>query len=146
MRLRWHSSSAQSLTLHATSPPCLLQVLAQPSADVIHARKIKTTQLPSYDSKVDIWALGVLVYEALMGVTPFGDTDPQAACLKAQFRPPMPLPSGVSAGCADFVSQALSKQAARRPSAADLLAHPWVKAHSSAQEGYACVELAAACR
>jgi serine/threonine protein kinase len=129
--------------------PChigVLQVLAQPSADVIHARKIKSSQLPSYDCKVDIWALGVLVYEALMGVTPFGDPDQQAASLKAQFRPPMLLPSAVSAVCADFVAQALSKQAAKRPSAADLLAHPWVQRHMGPQEVHACLERALAGR
>jgi serine/threonine protein kinase len=111
----------------------VLQVLAQPSADVIAVRKIKPAQLPSYDCKVDIWALGVLVYEALMGVTPFNDTDSQAACLKAQFRAPLPLPS-VSPACADFVTQALAKQAAKRPSAAQLLGHPWVQAHMTSHE------------
>lgn len=105
------------------------QVLAQPSADVIALRKIRPTQLPSYDCKVDIWALGVLVYEALIGVTPFNDADPQAASLKAQFRPPLPLPPGISTECADFVTQALSKQASNRPSALQLLRHPWVKVH-----------------
>jgi serine/threonine protein kinase len=116
-----------------TACACVLQVLAQPSADVIALRKIKPAQLPSYDCKVDIWALGVLIYEALIGVTPFSDADPQAACLRAQFRAPRPL-HGVSAACSDFVTQALAKQASKRPSAVQLLAHPWVQAHMTAQE------------
>lgn len=124
---------------------CISQVLAQPSADIIAARKIKATQLPSYDCKVDIWAVGVLMYEALMGVTPFNDADPQAACLKAQFRAPLPLLS-VSAACADFVLQALAKQAAKRPSAAQLLAHPWVQAHMTSQEVQVYMEQASAQR
>lgn len=114
--------------------PAVLQVLAQPSADVIAVRKIKPAQLPSYDCKVDIWALGVLMYEALMGVTPFNDADTQAACLKAQFRAPLPLLPSVSPACADFVTQALAKQAAKRPSAAQLLGHPWVQAHMTTHE------------
>lgn len=81
-----------------------------------------------------MWALGVLVYEALMGMTPFNDADPQAASLKAQFRAPMPLPSAVSAELRDFVTQTLAKQAAKRPSALQLLGHPWVRAHVSSLE------------
>jgi serine/threonine protein kinase len=69
-----------------------------------------------------------------MGMTPFNDPDPQAASLKAQFRPPMPLPACVSAACADFVAQTLTKQAARRPTAAGLLGHPWVQAYMSQQD------------
>ena len=113
-------------------------MLAQPSADMIALRKIKPSQLPTYDCKVDIWALGVLVYEALMGVTPFSDADAQAASLKAQFRPARPLPAGVSAECADFVALALKKQACHRPSASQLLAHPWVKTHVSAGDDPCC--------
>lgn len=121
---------------------CVWQVLAQPSADVIALRKVKPTQLPSYDCKVDIWAMGVLVYEALLGVTPFNDADPQAASLKAQFRSPKPLPAYVSPACADFVSQALTKQAAKRPSAVELLGHPWVKQHMTGKEAALLLEQA----
>ncbi|KAF6266572.1 kinase-like domain-containing protein [Scenedesmus sp. NREL 46B-D3] len=86
-------------------------------------------QLPSYDNKVDVWALGVLVYECLMGVTPFGHPDPETSSLQAQFRRPAPLRPGVSPGCADFVARVLTKQAGLRPSAAQLLGHPWVQQH-----------------
>lgn len=117
-------------------------MLAQPSADVIALRKVKTTQLPSYDSKVDIWAMGVLVYEALVGITPFNDADPTAASLRAQFMSPKPLPAGVSTACADFVFQALTKQAAKRPSAVELLGHPWVQAHTTDREALLWLEQA----
>uniref|UniRef100_A0A383VFT4 Protein kinase domain-containing protein n=1 Tax=Tetradesmus obliquus TaxID=3088 RepID=A0A383VFT4_TETOB len=105
------------------------EVLAQPSPDVVALRQLKPRHLPAYDNKVDVWALGVLVYEALMGVTPFGHPDPETASLQAQFRQPAPLRPGVSGGCADFVARVLTKQAGLRPSAALLLGHPWVQAH-----------------
>ncbi|WIA29210.1 hypothetical protein OEZ86_011721 [Tetradesmus obliquus] len=105
------------------------EVLAQPSPDVVALRQLKPRHLPAYDNKVDVWALGVLVYEALMGVTPFGHPDPETASLQAQFRRPAPLRPGVSGGCADFVARVLTKQAGLRPSAALLLGHPWVQAH-----------------
>lgn len=106
-----------------------LQVLAQPSADVVALRGLKPSQLPSYGTAVDIWALGVLAYECLMGITPFGSTDPDVAALNAQFRRPAPLRPGVSAVCADFVSRVLAKQPAQRPSALQLLGHPWVQSY-----------------
>jgi serine/threonine protein kinase len=104
-------------------------VLAQPSPDVVALRQLKPRQLPCYDNKVDVWALGVLVYESLMGVTPFGHPDPETASLQAQFRRPASLRPGVSAGCADFVARVLTKQAGLRPSAGQLLGHPWVQQH-----------------
>jgi hypothetical protein len=109
-------------------------VLAQPSPDVVALRQLKPRQLPSYDNKVDVWALGVLVYESLMGVTPFGHPDPEMASLQAQFRRPAPLRPGVSSGCADFVARVLTKQAGLRPSAAQLLGHPWVQQHLEAAD------------
>ncbi|KAF8072967.1 Aurka [Scenedesmus sp. PABB004] len=114
------------------------EVLAQPCADVVALRRLRPGQLPCYDAKVDVWALGVLVYEALMGITPFGHPDPETASLQAQFRRPAPLRPGVSAACADFVGRALTKQAAARPSAAQLLAHPWVQAHMTADDAAEC--------
>jgi hypothetical protein len=107
-------------------------VLAQPSADMVAQRCMRVNLLPAYDSKVDIWACGVLVHEALTGLTPFHDADPQTAALKAQFRPPRQL-GGATPACADFVAQALTKQAAKRPTALQLLAHPWVLTHAGVQ-------------
>lgn len=110
------------------------QVLAQPSADVVALRGLKPGQLPSYHTSVDIWALGVLVYECIMGITPFGHTDPEVSALNAQFRRPAPLRPGVSAGCADFVCRVLAKQAAQRPSALQLLGHPWLRSYMSEED------------
>lgn len=109
----------------------MAQVLAQPSADLAAQRGLKSAQLPSYNTSVDIWALGVLVYECIMGITPFGHADPEVAALNAQFRRPAPLRPSVSAACADFVCHALAKQAAQRPSALQLLGHPWLRGYMS---------------
>lgn len=109
-------------------------MLAQPSPDVVALRGLKPTQLPAYDAKVDVWALGVLVHECLSGSTPFAHSDPESMALAAQFRRPAPLRAGTSTACADFVARALTKSAPARPSAAQLLAHPWITAHVPAEE------------
>jgi serine/threonine protein kinase len=130
---RWRAPTPPAhVRMHLLPPPhthTRAQVLAQPSPDVVAQRCLRPSQLPSYDHKCDIWGVGVLVYEALMGVTPFADADPTTAALKAQFRPPMPLHSSATPACADFVSRALSKHPGRRPSALQLLSHEWVLAH-----------------
>lgn len=105
-----------------------LQVLAQPSPDTVALKCLQSHQLRPYDTKVDIWAVGVLIHEALTGRTPFAHKDPQLVSLKAQFKKPQPLGSPFSAACEDFVTRALSKAATERPTAAELLAHPWVAA------------------
>jgi hypothetical protein len=100
------------------------EVLAQPSAE--EAATMPPSWLASYNEKADIWGVGVLVLEALTGCAPFAHANPDIAALKARFGAPPPLPAGTSAACADFVRAALTQDPARRPSAAELLAHPWI--------------------
>jgi len=100
------------------------EVLAQPSAE--QAASIPSEWLASYDEKVDVWGVGILVLEALTGRAPFAHANPKIAALKARFAAPPPLPPGTSAACCDFVKAALTQEPKRRPSADELLAHPWL--------------------
>lgn len=110
------------------------QVLAQPSADTILLRGLRASQLPSYCAKADVWAVGILLHEALSGRTPFAHADPALASLRAQFSAAPPLPAGVSDACADFAARALAKRPAERPSARELLGHAWVLMHTAPAE------------
>lgn len=118
------------------TPPCCVgpppQVLAQPSADTIVLRNIPTASLAPFGTAVDIWALGVLVHEALTGKVPFHHPEPAVMALKAQFGRANRLPAETSPECQAFVDVVLQQQAAKRPSAAELLQHPWVKQHAPA--------------
>lgn len=83
-----------------------------------------------YSEHIDVWALGVLVYELLSRSLPFRGDDTQAVC-DAILSSSLALPSGISDECADFLSHALSRDPAFRPPAIVLLHHPFITAHIS---------------
>ncbi|KAI8463587.1 MAG: hypothetical protein J3K34DRAFT_526873 [Monoraphidium minutum] len=85
-----------------------------------------------YDEKVDVWAVGILAYELLVGRPPFEVDDESETRAAIMHAPPPRLPPHVSGGAADFIAAALSKAPAARPAAAELLRHPWLRPHLAA--------------
>ncbi|PNH12415.1 Serine/threonine-protein kinase ark1 [Tetrabaena socialis] len=83
----------------------------------------------TYDEKVDIWATGVLVYELLVGRPPFEVDDPQETASLIMSGEASGYPVHISQFARDFVAKALTKSPSDRPSAADLLQHPWLSHH-----------------
>jgi serine/threonine protein kinase len=84
--------------------------------------------------QVDIWALGILTCELLFDYTPFEvmdeeNTDAQnywQTVVNIKNQEDLDLPSDVlSDRCIDFIQLALTKDPQNRPSAAELLEHPW---------------------
>lgn len=100
------------------------EVMSQPSAE--EAAFLPPGWVPSYDGKVDVWSLGALLVEAFTGQVPFAHPNHAIAALKARYQAPPQLPAGVSAECADFLRRALDPDPAKRPSAEQLLRHPWM--------------------
>eukprot|EP00842_Homolaphlyctis_polyrhiza_P004187 jgi/Hompol1/476/HPOL_004517-RA len=68
----------------------------------------------------DIWALGILLYTILFGEIPFPSSE---HALNANFKRPRCMPSPE---CLDLITGMLNKAAQRRPSADQVLAHPWL--------------------
>ncbi|GFZ48664.1 Ca2+/calmodulin-dependent protein kinase [Saitozyma sp. JCM 24511] len=80
---------------------------------------------------VDIWATGVIAYFLLCGYTPFDrDTqyeEMQAICNGDYKFEPAEYWQGVSDTAKDFVRACLTVDPTNRPTAAELLGHPWLK-------------------
>ena len=87
-----------------------------------------------YDHRIDIWALGVLMYECLVGAPPFEvpdsieDTHDRIKSGTINF----PAEHNLTADAKDLISKLLQKSPEARPSLDQVLAHPFLKAHASA--------------
>ncbi|XP_035869433.1 uncharacterized protein LOC114510878 [Phyllostomus discolor] len=83
----------------------------------------------TYSEKVDLWCIGVLCYELLVGNPPFESTsysETYRRILKVDFR----IPSSIPLGAQDLISKLLRYQPSERLPLAQILQHPWVRAHS----------------
>jgi len=80
-----------------------------------------------YDEKVDVWSLGVVMYILLCGSPPLSDME--AHIISGSWRPRFREPQweGISLAARDLVSALLHMDARQRPSAAQILKHPWIK-------------------
>jgi len=83
-----------------------------------------------YGKPVDIWAMGVTTYLLLSGEMPFRSENPKLVSLAIiygsyDFEPPERW-ADVSETAKDFISACLTVKPAQRPTAADLLKHPWL--------------------
>lgn len=72
-----------------------------------------------YGRKVDIWALGVIVYSLVTGHFPFREE----ADVKLK---PLRIPSNVTNPCTDFIKVLLSKDEASRPYTEEVVNHEWM--------------------
>ncbi|XP_011835035.1 PREDICTED: aurora kinase C isoform X1 [Mandrillus leucophaeus] len=83
----------------------------------------------TYDEKVDLWCIGVLCYELLVGYPPFESTshsETYRRILKVDVKFPLSMPLGAQ----DLISKLLRYQPLERLPLAQILKHPWVQVHS----------------
>eukprot|EP00929_Paragymnodinium_shiwhaense_P037789 TRINITY_DN2006_c1_g1_i1.p1 TRINITY_DN2006_c1_g1~~TRINITY_DN2006_c1_g1_i1.p1 ORF type:complete len:1139 (-),score=244.67 TRINITY_DN2006_c1_g1_i1:59-3475(-) len=80
-----------------------------------------------YGVKVDIWSLGVVLYELLTLQVPFQANNMVATIMKIVNAEPPPLPDRCSSEASEIVKQVLHKQPDQRPTAAELLAMPCIR-------------------
>ncbi|KAK3419867.1 hypothetical protein EUGRSUZ_G00623 [Eucalyptus grandis] len=86
----------------------------------------------SYGLAADIWSHGCTVLEILTREGQYSDFKPQAL-EKIRKGEPSPLPKSLSKDARDFIRRCLRRNPKNRPSAAQLLDHPFVK--KSPREG-----------
>ncbi|KIV82471.1 serine/threonine-protein kinase ark1 [Exophiala sideris] len=86
-----------------------------------------------YNEKVDLWSLGVLTYEFLVGEAPFEDTPVMTQRRIA--RGDMTVPSFVSSEAKDLIHRLLVLDPEKRIPLEDVLRHPWVVKHCVTKGG-----------
>ena len=101
--------------------PEMLRLSANPSS-LDNAFK-KRTQ--NYNSRVDIWALGVVTYEMFFGYVPFDASDQGQRHFDTLFEEPSY--GTLAAAATDFIQKCLTKDDKKRPNATVLLGHKWLK-------------------
>ena len=109
---------------HAYMSP---EVLACPEKSRPEENK-DLTQLV-YGPSVDVWSIGILAYELIVGLPPFEKVSRTETYNDILHSKPQ-LPASMSSQCKSFILSALEKNATQRPSIADLLNHPWIQKYA----------------
>lgn len=92
--------------------------------DMLEAMK-NQTKIQSYATKADIWSLGVLCYEMLMGVIPFNGQSMADLFSKVK-KGIYALPMTLSQEAAFFIVSMLQENQEKRPSCKELLNHEFI--------------------
>jgi serine/threonine protein kinase len=82
--------------------------------------------------KADVWSLGCLIIEMAVGGNPWGkelsNLDNNYLAMVKILNPTKspPLPDWISKDCVDFITRCLTREYKERPTAKDMLSHPWI--------------------
>lgn len=89
-----------------------------------------------YDDKVDVWSLGIMVYEMIDGNPPYMDLAPLQALFKISNEPVPPCQNQnrMTPSLVAFMATALAKDPGARPTATELLKDPFLLEASGPKE------------
>jgi len=84
-------------------------------------------QESGYDSKADIWSLGITAFELAKGVPPYYNIHPMKVLFLIPEKEPPVLEGNYSKAFKEFISLCLQKDTKKRLTAKELLAHKFIK-------------------
>ncbi|EGG01344.1 uncharacterized protein MELLADRAFT_73014 [Melampsora larici-populina 98AG31] len=88
-----------------------------------------------HNEKVDLWALGVLTYEFIVGNPPFEDLSGHNATYKKISQVQFKVPSFVSAEAGDLIRKLLQHEPQDRLPLPQVANHPWILKYQKAERG-----------
>jgi len=91
-------------------------------------------QSKKYKQTVDVWGLGVLLYEFLCGKPPFEDNTEKGTYAKIRRSTPV-FPSSITKEARELITKLLAKNPSERMTLQEVLAHPWVAQNCSGANG-----------
>nr|XP_044987067.1 aurora kinase B isoform X2 [Jaculus jaculus] len=83
----------------------------------------------THNEKVDLWCIGVLCYELMVGNPPF-ESPTHNETYRRIVKVDLKFPPSVPAGAQDLISKLLKHNPSERLPLAQVSAHPWVRVHS----------------
>jgi len=91
----------------------------------------------NYTNKCDIWSCGVITYIVLSGIPPFNGASDQEIMKKVKvgkFTFSDPIWNNISDQAKEFITQLLTKDQNKRPSAEQALKHAWIEQANTQQK------------
>lgn len=95
--------------------------------------------LGEYDARVDLWSVGVIMYECLFGRAPYSSSTFKELVDKIQRQAPIEIPpnSSISVGCQDLLTRLLQHDPNRRITYEEFFAHSYLDLeHMPSKENY----------
>lgn len=93
----------------------------------------------SYDARVDLWSIGIILYECLFGKAPYSSGTFHELAEKIKCDKKIIIPNGIhlSQNCRDLLSRLLERNPDKRISFEDFFSHPFVDLqHMPSPESY----------
>ena len=87
----------------------------------------------NYDYSVDIWSLGILLFELLMGYSPFRSKKEKNTMIKIKHHPDLKFDKNkkLTEECKDLINKLLDKNPISRLKIKDIFVHPFIIANSA---------------